>query len=214
MFVLFDLDGTLVDSGPAHRRAAEIAFRDRGITVDEAGLVRFLVAHDAASAGMPSDVYLDLWRRMQPLYRREQEGIAAFPGIVDLLATLPRHGIQAGVVTSKRRWAVERELSRLGWAAAFSCVVCREDTGRHKPSPEPLLHAMRLLGGRPVAYVGDAPSDVQAAVAAGLPSIGVAWGWAGADALRASGADWVVEEAAAILPLVREIGRTELEADA
>ncbi len=214
MYVLFDLDGTLVDSGPAHRRAAENAFRDRGLVIEEEVVVRFLVAHDAASADMPPDVYFDLWKRMQPLYRLEQESIAAFPGIADLLASLPAQGIRPGIVTSKRRWAVERELRRLGWLEDFACVVCRDDTQHHKPSPEPILHAMRQLGGRPVAYVGDAPSDVQAAKAAGLPAIGVIWGWAGGPALRAAGADFVLEDPAAILPLLREIGRADLEADA
>ncbi len=212
MFVLFDLDGTLVDSGPAHLRAAAGAFRDRGLHVDEGDLVRFLVAHDAASAGMEPDIYLDIWRRMQPLYRREQESIAAFPGVADLLGRLPTIGLDAGIVTSKRRWAVERELGRLGWRHGFKCVVCREDTQRHKPSPDPILHAMRQLGSQPVAYLGDAPTDIAAARAAGLPAIGAAWGWAGAQALEAAGADWVLEAPADVLPLLQQIGAGHLEA--
>jgi len=215
VFVLFDLDGTLVDSGPAHLRAAEKAFRDRGLATDEAGLVRFLLAHDAASAGMPPDLYYEIWRQMQPLYRLEQDSIPAFAGVEHLLQALPSLGIEAGLVTSKRRWAVERELERLGWQQHFRCVVCREDTHRHKPNPEPLLHAMQKVDRLPVAYVGDAPSDVQAAKAAGVPAIGAGWGWAGGQALSAAGADWVLGEPLAILPLLQAIeapGREEADA--
>ena len=212
MYVLFDLDGTLVDSGPAHRRAAETAFRESGIAIDDEGMQRFLMAHDARSAGMQTDVYLDVWRRIQPLYRREQESIAAFPGVREVLGGLGAVGITAGLVTSKRRWAVESELERLGWERQFACVVCREDTRRHKPHPEPLQHAVERLGQTVLAYVGDAPSDVQAAKAAGLPAVGVAWGWAGGAALRAAGADWVLQSPAALLPLLQALTGGDLRA--
>lgn len=211
MFVLFDLDGTLLDSGPAHRRAAERAFRDSGLGSDEEGLLRFLMAHDAHSAGMPQDLYLDIWRRMQPLYRLEQASIPAFAGVKELLCSLPSLGLGAGLVTSKQRWAVEHELGSLGWQGLFACIVCREDTSGHKPSPEPILHAMRQLERPAVAYVGDAPSDVQAAKAAGLVAVGAAWGWAGGPALREAGADWVLKEPSDILPLLQTIGPAGME---
>ncbi len=203
MFVLFDLDGTLVDSGPAHLRAAGKAFRERGLAADEAALARFLMAHDAESADMPPALYYEIWQRMQPLYRLEQDSIPAFPGVERLLAELASLGIEAGLVTSKRRWAVELELARLGWQQHFRCVVCREDTRRHKPSPEPLLHAARIFDRMPIAYVGDAPSDVHAAKAAGIAAVGAGWGWAGGQALEAAGADWVLAEPLAMLPLLQ-----------
>ena len=210
VFVLFDLDGTLVDSGPAHRRAAESAFRQKGIAAVEESLMRFLVAHDAASAGMRPDLYFEIWRRMQPLYRVEQESILAFPGIGDALVQLLSLGIGAGVVTSKRRWAVERELERLGWRDLFACVVCREDTRRHKPSPEPILRAMDQIGQGALAYVGDAPSDVLAAKAAGLAAVGAAWGWTGGAALQAAGADWVLDAPSGLLPWLQGLGGPDL----
>jgi len=202
LYVLFDLDGTLVDSGPAHLRAAAAAFAERGIAADEAALRRFLVAYDARSADMAEDLYLDLWRRMQPLYRLEQPAIRPVAGIEQALAQLASRDIGAGVVTSKRRWAVAAELANLGWTERFPCVVCREDTSRHKPNPEPILQAQRALGGQAACYVGDAPSDVLAARAAGLPAIGVAWGWAGAAALAAAGAEAVAATPSELVPLL------------
>jgi pyrophosphatase PpaX len=108
------------------------------------------------------------------------------------------------VVTSKSRDAVELAQRILPPPVPFDAVVTAEDTERHKPGPEPILHALELLGGTPsdAVYVGDARYDVLAARAAGVAAVAVTWGAGDEDALRAAGPDAVVgtpAELAAVL---------------
>lgn len=194
MLVLFDLDGTLLDSRQAHIDAAAAAFERQGIPADPARLERFLMGHDARSSGLEEEEFLRVWSTIQPLYRAAQDSIRPFPGAIEALRELSSAGSRLGVVTSKRRWAVERELVALGLDDKFDAVVCREDTDRHKPNPQPLLHAQTLIGARAAAYVGDAQTDMVAARAAGVVPLGVGWGWDEPQKLQSAGAAMVLQD--------------------
>lgn len=194
MLILFDLDGTLLDTSEAHAYAAQRALRSHGQASDAASVHRFLVAHDAASADIEEAVYFAVWREMQRLYRKVLHTVQPFPGAPDALHTLTRAGHRLGVVTSKRRWAVERELAQTGLHAAFEVVVCRDDTQQHKPHPQPLLLAQSRLAMRGGAYLGDQETDVVAARAAGMLPLGAGWGWSGSGALLAAGAAVVLQD--------------------
>ncbi len=204
MLALFDLDGTLLDTAQAHAHAAKTALARRGLPCDPDTVHRFLVAHDAASAGMDETAYYAVWQDMQPLYREAQHTVRTFPGVPEVLSSLAREGCRLGVVTSKRRWAVQRELEITGLAASFEVVVCREDTDQHKPSPQPLLRAQSLVGLRGGVYLGDQDTDVIAARAAGMRPIGAGWGWSGAAALRDAGAAAVIGAFAELPSVLRE----------
>ena len=96
------------------------------------------------------------------------------------------------MVTSKRHWILRKGLDLHGLDAYLDVAVALEDTARPKPAPDPVLHALARLGAAPdparVAYVGDAPSDMACAQAAGVRPVGVAWGATPAAALQAAGA--------------------------
>ena len=185
--VLFDLDGTLIDSGPiilasmqhATRTVLgrEIAYEELAATVGGQGLVSQMRALDPDRVDELVEVYKE---HNDPLH----ETLEAFDGFLDLLPRLRGEGRRLGIVTAKRHRTVQLALDRFPeLAEQFELVVGYEDTERHKPAPDPVLFALERLGAAPAeaAYVGDSPFDIQAAKAAGVFAIAVAWGGIHAD---------------------------------
>ena len=179
--VLFDLDGTVIDSGAiilaSMRHAAkevlglEPADEDLMSAVGGPGLV----AQMRALAADRVEELVTVYRaHNEPLH----DGIASFAGIDDVLVRLKDEGRRLGIVTAKRRETVELAFAHVPLGHLFDTVVGGDETERHKPDPEPLLLALERLRAQPAeaAYVGDAPFDVKAAKAAGLFSVGVTWG--------------------------------------
>jgi pyrophosphatase PpaX len=179
--VLFDFDGTVVDSGPiilASMRHATETVLQRSYTEQEL----------MASVGGPGlEAQMEVFgpgrvEELVRVYRAHNEPLhetlEIFLGIEDLLIGLRDEGRTLGLVTAKRRTTVELAFARLPIAHLFETVVAGDDTIKHKPSPEPLLLALERLGASAAeaAYVGDSPYDMQAARAAGLYAVGVTWG--------------------------------------
>jgi pyrophosphatase PpaX len=179
--VLFDLDGTLIDSGPIILRSMRHATRTvlgRVIADDVlmagvggGGLHEQMRVLDAARAEELVRVYVE---HNVPLH----DEVTAFDGIERALAAIRARGVRTGVVTAKRRATVEHALVLIPIGRYFDIVVTADDTERHKPDPEPLLLALRGVAhdGGPAAYVGDSPFDVRAARAAGITAIACTWG--------------------------------------
>jgi pyrophosphatase PpaX len=131
------------------------------------------------------------------------ETIAACAGMDVVLDELKERGHRLGIVTAKRRETVALAFERIPIEHLFDVVVGSDDTERHKPDPEPLLHALERLGAEPqdAAYVGDSPFDMQAANAAGVYAIGVSWGRMHAPE-KLTHADVVIHDAQELLDLV------------
>ena len=180
--VLFDLDGTLIDSGAmilaSMRHAASTVLGREApeeqllAAVGGPGLVAQMRALDEERVDELVRVYRE---HNEPLH----EALEPCPGIEDALETLHAEGRRLAIVTAKRQVTVRlafRVLPQL--ERYFDLVVGSDDTERHKPHPDPLLHALDLLEARPeeAAYVGDSPFDVQAAKAAGVFAVAVTWG--------------------------------------
>jgi pyrophosphatase PpaX len=197
--VLFDLDGTVIDTGPiilaSMRHAVETVV---GGTYTDAQLMQ-AVGGPGLEAQM---VALDPNRveELVRVYRAHNEPLHAtidcFAGVEDVLLRLKEEGRQLGIVTAKRRATVDLAFARLPIEQFFDVVVGGDETAEHKPHPAPLLLALERLGARPedTAYVGDSPFDMQAARAAGVTAIGVSWGGIHA-ADKLSDADVVVDSA-------------------
>jgi pyrophosphatase PpaX len=179
--VLFDLDGTVVDSGgiilASMRHATQTVLRreysDDELMVNVGG--PGLEAQMEALAPGRVDELVRVYRaHNEPLHTT----LEAFPGVVDVLAQLKDGGRRLGVVTAKRRSTVEIAFAKLPLAHLFEVVVGGDETDRHKPDPAPLLLGLERLGAAPEqsAYVGDSPYDMQAARAAGMFGVGVTWG--------------------------------------
>ena len=180
--VLFDLDGTLIDSGPIILASMQHAVRtvlgreippeELGLTIGGQGIVAQMQAIDADR----TDQLLEAYKEHNDVLH---ETLEAFDELLALLPALKAEGRKLGIVTAKRHRTVALALDRFpALEADFDIVVAHEDTERHKPDPDPVLLAIERLGGTPAesAYVGDSPFDIQAAKSAGAFAIAVSWG--------------------------------------
>ncbi len=199
--VLFDFDGTLVDT-------MELIYQSMRHTVREV-LGREMGRKELmANVGQPLPAQMEVFDpekvvellEAYRLYNEEHHEalIRGYPDVARSLARLKDAGLRLGVVTSKRRQSVEMALNSFPALRDVTDVfVTMEDTTEHKPRPEPLLKGLEMLGGVPperAAYVGDAPFDVAAARAAGTMSVAVSWGAFTDEALREAGPDYVAED--------------------
>ena len=174
--VLFDWDGTLLDSFPAGYRASVAVLRSFGIEVDRE---RFLETYSPnwyesyRMLGVPEsewDAADRLWR--QTYHEQTSE---LFPFVAEVLERLRTAGFRLGIVTSGNRERVHRELDRFELAALFDAVVCFEDTHEKKPHPAPLARGLERLGASAstTVYVGDRPEDILMGRKVGTFTIGV-----------------------------------------
>ena len=180
--VLFDLDGTLIDSGPIILASMQHSVRtvlgreippeELGLTIGGQGIVAQMNALDPEHAAELLEVYKE---HNDGLH----ETLEAFDELLELLPRLKAEGRRLGIVTAKRHRTVALALDRFPTLRdEFDVVVAHEDTDRHKPDPDPVLFAIERLDGTPAqaVYVGDSPFDIQAAKAAGAFAVAVAWG--------------------------------------
>jgi pyrophosphatase PpaX len=204
--VLFDLDGTLIDSGAiilaSMRHAAETVLERRipdeelMAAVGGPGLIEQMRGLDPGRVDELVRVYRE---HNEPLHSELQ----ACEGILDVLPELTRRGARLGIVTAKRIVTVQLAFEVIPELEQyFDAVVGADDTERHKPNPDPILLALDRLGAEPgdSAYVGDSPFDVQAAKAAGVHAIAVTWGRIhGEERLAAEEPDAIVHSAEELL---------------
>jgi len=179
--VLFDLDGTVVDSGPIILASMRHATREVLGTEHTDDELMQAVGGPGLEAQLsvfgPDDV-----DELVRVYRAHNEPLhdtlEAFAGMEDVLVRLRAEGRRLGVVTAKRRSTVELAFASVPLGHLFETVVGGDETEKHKPDPEPLLLAAERMGVDPsqAAYVGDSPFDVGAAKAAGMYAIAVTWG--------------------------------------
>jgi pyrophosphatase PpaX len=197
--VLFDFDGTLVDTTEMIHQSMRHA--------TSSVLGRDDIPREAllANVGRPLPRQMELLdaekaELLLEAYRSHHEQhhdalIGEFPGVEESLSRLQAAGIKVAVVTSKRRPSVEMALKNYpGLRIVVDRFVTLEDTDEHKPHPEPLLRGLELLGvpKERAAYVGDSPFDVEAAKAADLTSVAVSWGAFSEDRLRKAEPDYLV----------------------
>jgi pyrophosphatase PpaX len=189
--ILFDLDDTLLDSLTARTQALQRVFNAADITsMTAAGFLANLpgISFDAAlrQLGIAEKARADLFTIYRRTYWLETHPLRLYPGVREMLEELRRQGLILGIVTAKAR-NVEfegtrigclGELNEMGIAGFFKTVVGFEDVEKPKPHPEGVLLALKDLRAAPAAtlLVGDSPSDIQAARAAGCFSCRAVWG--------------------------------------
>ncbi len=209
--VLFDLDGTLLDT------------RDAWIAAFEAGLAA-VGSHAMRGAegfewiGTPIEtIYADrcglsggalssaVAAFQESEARSVPRGVRTFPGIPGMLDSL--HAWRLGAITNKRRDTAAAALRVAGLEGRFAVILGGDSVTRKKPAPDPVLQAARELGVPPssCAVVGDTEADVRAGRAAGAVTVGVTWGYGRRARLEDASVEYLIETPAALPPLLRAL---------
>jgi len=193
--ILFDWDGTLVDSLGAFHRANAIVMEAFGLSFDLQSY-RLHYTPDWREMyrrlGIPHDRLEEANGLWEATFGNDGDAVIAFPGVADALDRLRDAGATLGIVTAGLREVVEPQLARTGLGRLLPIRVFGDDLPVHKPDPEPLRRALRLAGAGHRAetsiYVGDAPTDMRMAVAVGARAVGIESAVGHPDDLRAAGA--------------------------
>jgi pyrophosphatase PpaX len=179
--VVVDLDGTLVDSVELITVSFQHAIREvlgREASLEEAvqhvgtplkeEMVRISPEH--------ADELVAVYREFN--HRQHDRMLKLYDGILDLLDDLTKAGCRLGLVTSKSRPTTQMAFDLTGIEPYFDATVCCDEAPGNKPSADPILFCLKHLGVGPgeAAYVGDSPSDIQAAHAARVTAVAVTWG--------------------------------------
>lgn len=211
--VLFDLDGTLVDSAPDLAAAADRMRTDRGLPSLPFADYRPLVG--AGARGMvgvafgitPADPGFEALREefLDNYERSLTERTLPFEGVPEMLAQLQRQGLLWGVVTNKATRFTEPLTQAMPLFASAGAIVSGDTTPHPKPHPAPLLEAARRLGVEPggCVYVGDDERDIVAGRAAGMATVAATYGYLGARSDTTQwGADAEIYSPSALLQLL------------
>jgi len=179
--VIFDMDGTLLDSMVCLADWLHRAVKDNcpspvtpaiitsAFGPTEEQIIEKFVSRDLVQPSL--NVYYDL-------YEREHDRIFVYPGIDKLLEAVRNQGIPIALCTGKSRRAVEISLDRLGWRSHFQAIITGDDTTRFKPDPEGLnlILAQIPVARKRTIFIGDSPADTEAANKAGIISGQAEWG--------------------------------------
>ncbi len=216
--VLFDLDGTLIDTAPDFIRIIKLLCADAGIAAPSDELIRAQVSEGARAMvklvrpdlALNSEDLLTLRQRFLEIYA---ENIAVdtclFPGMDALLKQLESNDIPWGIVTNKPRGLSELLLAALDLSTRCAVLVCPDDVTHTKPDPEPMYLAAQQIdiAAEHIVYVGDHPRDIDAGRAASMPTILAAYGYLPPehrDDLNAWQADYIVQDVAELAALLAQ----------
>lgn len=201
--ILFDLDGTLIDSVRLILDSYHHTLRSHGLPVrtDEEWL---------RGLGTPLTVQFSDWghdaEKLQALiatyreYNLEHHDrmVTVYPGVVDAVKAIREAGVRTGLVTSKNRNGALRGLGLAGLTEMMDVLVCADEVTNPKPHPEPVEKAVKLLGGNVIEtiYVGDSIHDMQSGRAAGVRTAAALWGPFGRSHLIGASPDYWLDSPA------------------
>jgi phosphoglycolate phosphatase len=215
--ILFDLDGTLLDTAPDLVGALNTLRRERQLAPLPYDAARAWVSHGAVRLvrlGFPQAdpaAFALLHERFLAIYAGAVGAqTRLFDGMDRVLGALRERGLKCGIVTNKPAWLTTPLLAQLGLASLFDCVVSGDTVSLPKPHAMPMLHAAALAGvaAGECLYVGDAQRDIEAAHAAGMPALVAAYGYLGPDEdWRSWGGDGVLQAPLDLLPWLACSGR-------
>jgi HAD superfamily hydrolase (TIGR01549 family) len=200
--VLFDWDGTLVDTAESSFRCYVKLFGSFGIPFDHAAYERTYCPdwyQTYVAIGLPKERWREADARWLELFAEEPAQL--LPGARAALVRVRSSGLPMGLVTSGEHERVALELRKLDVAEFFPVLVGGGDTRMKKPDPEALLLALSHLevAAADAAYIGDSPEDVEMARRAGSLSVGIPGGFPNREALRASAPSLLAEDLASAL---------------
>ncbi len=206
--VVFDLDGTLVDTFPLIVDAFNFACTP--ITGKTYSPENVISRFGHPEPVMIRDEVADRWEEAQDSYYRyyeqhHHERVQPFPGVNEMLAEIRTLKILMALVTGKSRKSADITLREMGWSACFASVVTGSEMPRQKPHPDGLLLAAKAMQMAPTscAMVGDSPADIGAGQAAGMPTIVAAWHCVYLERLKTMGPDRWAKMPAEVVAMLR-----------
>ncbi|MBE0538060.1 MAG: HAD family hydrolase [Phycisphaerae bacterium] len=209
--MIFDLDGTLVDTLQDLTDAMNVALTAVGLAPRTAEECRMMIGNAlpmfSRRAVGPENQHLaePVAGRMRDYYRGHCcDQTAVYPGLLTVIEELRRRGVRLAVLTNKDQDVAKEIVEHYFGAGVFDDIVGATGHNRIKPDP---TTALELIAGMRITtdealFVGDSDVDIQTAAAAGIRSVGVAWGFRGREDLAAANADIIVESPAEILDLL------------
>ena len=188
--VLFDLDGTLLDTALDMTEALNALRAQEGLGALSNETVRCQVSHGGHAlvrlgfGTLPPEEHEVMRTRLLSIYRRQlAKHTQLFEGGDEMLTEIERRGLSWGIVTNKPGWLTDPLLIEVNLHKRARAVVSGDTLAQRKPHPMPLLHAAATMGVDPAhcVYVGDAERDMQAAQAAGMYALVAGFGYLGDD---------------------------------
>ncbi|MGI2855766.1 HAD family hydrolase [Shewanella algae] len=210
--ILFDLDGTLVDTAEDLTEALALALASHGVSIeDKRKLLRTLASHGSLAmvqAAVPQASVEEQEHLRQAMLREygavNGQKACLFEGIEALLDSALSRALPLGIVTNKPARFTRPLLERIGLLKRFDAVISADTTLYRKPHPAPMLLGAQQLGCAPerILYLGDAERDIAAAQAVNMPSAIALWGYLAAEDNPADwGADWQLNHPQAVMSL-------------
>ena len=185
--ILFDLDGTLLDTAPDLADALNTVLVENQRSPLPLDDIRPAVSHGGVALvrlgfnmERSNPAFEDLRERLLEVYRENiSRRTQPFPGISELLDSIEQRGLNWGIVTNKPGWLTEPLLQDLDLFNRAACVVSGDTLDERKPHPAPMLHASRLASSRPeqCVYIGDAQRDIEAGNNAGMQTLVALFGY-------------------------------------
>ncbi|WP_207063637.1 phosphoglycolate phosphatase [Motiliproteus sp. SC1-56] len=205
--VLFDLDGTLIDSAPSLARAVDVMLGQlqrpaagEARVRDWVGNGARVLVHRALTEGSEADVDPALLERAHGLFLQAygeapEAGTLVYPGVRRFLDALRRRGLPLGLITNKPAAFIPPLLKSFELEVFFALTLGGDSLAEKKPHPAPLLHAARHFGVAPgrCLMVGDSRHDIEAARRAGCPVAAVSYGYNHGEPVGDAAPDWVVD---------------------
>ena len=207
--VLFDLDGTLVDTAPDMAHSLNLLLEEQGEKTLDHDFIRPHVSNGSVALvklGFGDELEIarleELKKRYLEIYQQNIHiNSRLFPGMEKLLNEIEETGKKWGVVTNKPSWLTEPLLISMGLAERTACMVSGDTTEQRKPHPEPMFHACELIGvpASECIYIGDAQRDIEAGKNANMKTIIATYGYIGDwEDMNAWGADALIDQPAEI----------------
>ncbi len=214
--LLFDLDGTLIDSIELLLSSMHHAFATRGIPAPSdarwiegigtplVSQLRELVSDEAQVSAL-----VEAYRSHQRLHHDRL--VSAYPGVVNTLRTLRGRGHQMAIVTSKADELAARGVAHVGLADYLDTIVGCDSCTTHKPEPEPVHVALSRLGrtAGEALFVGDSPHDIASGNAAGVATVAASWGPFSRAQLHVAGPTYWLDNITALPTLVARLGQPD-----
>jgi len=187
--VLFDLDGTLIDTAPDMARALNLLLEEQQYPMLPYEKIRPVVSNGSqalVNLGFQDTVDAEKLEQLKQRYLEIYESNLCvesrlFDGLASILERIEQQHMKWGVVTNKPGWLTEPLLQQLQLSERSSCIVSGDTTAYRKPHPEPMLYACKQAGSKPAEclYIGDARRDIEAGRNAGMTTMVAAYGYIG-----------------------------------